>query len=125
MAVRTTATEVKGILDSCVLADSVVDTYIATANRFINVVYADSASLTDAQLEDIEMWLTAHMISVSRHRQTAAETIDDVTVKYTGYWSKQLESTSYGQMVLMLDTTGLMGNVGKRAAWIKAITSFE
>ena len=81
--------------------------------------------MTVNQLRDIETWLTAHFIASTLHRQTSTEQVDGASVKYTGYWSKDLESTSYGQMVKVIDTSGKMANVGKKLASMKAITSFE
>lgn len=125
MAVRTTAAEVKQILDGCTISDTIVDVYIASASRLVDSVYANDTTMTDAQLEDIELWLSAHMIACTLTRQTSQETVDDVSVKYTGYWSKDLESTSYGQMVKVLDTSGKMGNLGKKEAKLTTITSFD
>lgn len=125
MAVRTTAAEVLQILDSCTLSSTIIDVFIASASRLVDVVYEDDTTMTSSQLEDVELWLTAHMISSTLHRTTSKETIGDTSVSYTGYWSKNLESTPYGQMVLILDTTGLMGNVGKQAASITAVKGFD
>ena len=125
MAVRTTSTEVKQILDGCILDGTVIDVFIAAASRLIDSVYAADTTMSDAQLEDIETWLSAHMIASTIHRQTSQEEVDGASVKYTGYWSKDLESTSYGQMVKMLDISGKMANVGKKEAKMTAITSFE
>jgi len=125
MAVRTTSAEVLQILDSCTLSSTIIDVFIASASRLVDVVYEDDTTMTSSQLEDVELWLTAHMISSTLHRTTSKETIGDTSVSYTGYWSKNLESTPYGQMVLILDTTGLMGNVGKQAASITAVKGFD
>ena len=125
MAIRTTAAEVLQILDGCTVSSTVVDTFIGTASRLLDSVFSTDSSMTAAQLRDIETWLTAHLISSTLHRQTSGEQVDGASVKYTGYWSKDLESTSYGQMVKVIDTSGKMANVGKKLASMKAITSFE
>ena len=125
MAIRTTAAEVLQILDGCTLSSTIVDVFIASASRLVDSVYAADTTMSDAQLEDIEMWLSAHMIASTLHRQTSQEEVDGASVKYTGFWSKDLDSTSYGQMVKVLDVTGKMAKVGKKAARLTAITSFE
>ena len=125
MSVRTTSAEVLQILDSCTLSSTIIDVFIASANRLVDVVYEDDTTMTSSQLEDVELWLTAHMISSTLHRTTSKETIGDTSVSYTGYWSKNLQSTPYGQMCLVLDTSGLMGNVGKQAASITAVKGFD
>ena len=125
MAIRTTAAEVKQILDECTLSDTIVDVFIGAASRLVDAVYSTDTTMSDDQLEDIETWLTAHMIASTLHRQTSQEEVDGASVKYTGYWSKDLESTSYGQMVKILDTSGKMANTGKKEAKMTAITSFD
>lgn len=126
---RVTAEEVKEIMDNCPLSDSIVYTYINSASAYINKVFdltpsEDSDPFSDGY-EDIEKWLTAHMIATTRFRQASEEKLETASVKYTGYWSKGLESTSYGQMVLMLDTEGKLAGAGKRSATIYAIKSRE
>jgi len=125
MAIRTTSAEVLQLLDGCTLSSTIIDVFIATASRLVDSVYSGDNTMSSDQLEDIETWLTAHMIASTLHRQTSAEAVDGASVKYTGYWSKNLESTSYGQMVLVLDVSGKMANAGKKLASMKAITSFD
>jgi len=125
MAVRTTSAKVLQILDGCTLDSTVVDVYIETASRLIDSVYSTDSTMSTAQLADIETWLTAHMIASTLHRQTSQEQVDGASVKYTGFWSKDLDSTSYGQMVKVIDVSGKMANTGKKLASMKAITSFE
>ena len=125
MAVRTTSAEVLQILDGCTLSSTIVDVFIASASRLVDSVYASDTTMTADQLADIELWLSAHMIASTLHRQTSQEEVDGASVKYTGFWSKDLESTSYGQMVKLLDTSGKLANLGKKAAKMTAITSFD
>ena len=44
-------------------------------------------------------------------------------VKYAGVWGEELNATSYGQMVLMLDSTNILRNLkkGKSKAWVFAV----
>ena len=122
---RTTATEVKAILDGCTLADATVDEFIHSANLVVTDVLGDDSDLSDSQLEDIERWLTAHLISATTWRTAKIEKVGEASVTYTGVFGKYLEMTPYGQMVKLLDTTGKMGNIGKKGASIYAITSFD
>ena len=125
MAVRTTSAKVLQILDGCTVDGSVVDVFIATASRVLDSVFASDTTMTADQLIDIETWLAAHMIACTLHRQASQEQVDDASIKYTGFWSKDLESTSYGQMVKVIDTSGKMANAGKKLASMTAITSFD
>ena len=125
MAVRTTSAKVLEILDGCTVSSTVVDSFIGTASRVLDSVFSSDSSMTTAQLQDIETWLAAHLISSTLHRQSSQEEVDGASVQYTGYWSKNLDSTSYGQMVMVIDTSGKMAGAGKKLASLKAITSFD
>jgi hypothetical protein len=80
---------------------------------------------TSDNLKEIERWLTAHMISISRERQTLKEEAGTVSVTYAGSFGEGLKATSYGQTVLALDTTGKMASLSGKAVSIYAIPSFE
>lgn len=125
MAVRVTAEGVKEIMDNCTLSDTIVDKYIIGANAWINNILSTDTTLGDPLMELLELWFTAHMISVSTCRTASKEKLGEATVEYTGTWGMNLKSTSYGQMVLTLDTTGLLALAGKASASIYAITSFD
>lgn len=121
MAVRVTATEVKSIIDTS-LADSVVDVYIGSANAMVNDVLGTG---TTSILKEIERWLTAHMISLTRERMAAKEGAGGAEIEYVGKTGEGLSSTPYGQMVLELDDTGAMAALGRKKAFIRAVTSFD
>jgi hypothetical protein len=120
---RVTPTEVKEIMDNCEVLDSIVVSIIDTANAFVTDTFFDDQSLSATRLKDIEKWLTAHMIASSLERQTSQEKVGDGEVTYSGKWADGIKSTTYGQMVLFLDTTGKIANSGKQGASIKAIKS--
>ena len=122
---RTTEAEVKAIMDNCTVDNSVITPFLTAASELVTQVFSGDSTLSDTLLEEIEKWLTAHMLACTICRTTSQEQVGDVSVKYTGYWSKNLESTSYGQMVLVLDITGKMANLGKKGASIHAVTSFD
>lgn len=122
---RTTAAEVKEIMDNCTLEDDIVYVYIVAANALVTKILGDDTTIGSVLLEEIERWFTAHMIASTRWRTTTREKIGDASVEYTGEFKQNLSSTPYGQMVMQLDVTGKMGNVGKKAASIHAVTSFD
>lgn len=126
MAVRVTAEEVQAIMEGTFADSDIIDeTYIVAASALVDQVFSGDANIGDTLLKEIERWLTAHMIAISLQRTAASEEIEGAKVKWTGSWGKGLESTSYGQMVLLLDTSGKMAKAGKAAIKIRAITSFE
>jgi len=125
MAIRVTAVEVKEIMDNCTVIDSVVDNFIITASALVDKIFIGDLSITAVLLKEIEKWLTAHLLASTLSRTTSQEQIGDVSVKYTGFWKEGLSSTSYGQMVLILDTSGKMAKAGKMGASMMAVKSFE
>ena len=125
MAVLVTATEVKAIMDNCTITDTVVDTFITAADALVVEVFSEDTEIGDEMKKEIERWFTAHMLACTLHRSTKSESVGGVSVQYTGEFREYLSSTPYGQMVLQLDFTGKMGNIGKRAASMFAVTSFE
>lgn len=122
---RVNATEVKAIMDNCTLGESVVDVYITAATELIDQVFVDDTTITTTLKKEIERWFTAHMIASTRWRVASEEKIQDAQIVYTGKWGMGLDSTPYGQMVLQLDTSGLMAKGGKKALSIYAIPNFD
>jgi len=125
MANRTTAAEVKQIMDDCTLDDTIVDVYIVAANALVTKVLGDDTNIGTVLIEEIERWFTAHMIASTRWRTTTDEKLGDASVKYTGVFKENLSSTPYGQMVKQLDITGKMANIGKRSAKMYAAIEFD
>jgi len=122
---RTTSAEVLQIMDGCTLSSTIIDAYILAANALLDKVFYGDSTLGTVVLEEVERWLTAHMIASTTWRTSKSESVGQVSVTYTGDFKEGLSSTPYGQMVLSLDFTGKMGNLGKRKASIFAITSFD
>ena len=122
---RVTATEVKAIMDSCTVDDTVVDVFITSANVLITEVFDGDTDMGATLLKEIERWFTAHMLASTLCRTTTDEKLGEAAVKYTGLFREKLSSTPYGQVVMQLDFTGKMANIGKRRASIYAIESFD
>ena len=123
MAARTTETEVKAIMDTSLL-DAEVEVYIGIANPVVTDVM-DGSGVGAVRLEEIERWLTAHFITVTRERMGDTEKLGEASIKYIGKYGMGLDSTPFGQTVQLLDTTGQFADEGKRVISITAITSFE
>ena len=120
MAVRTTADNVNEVIQTA-LTDTQIEALIAHANRIVTARLGGEG-LTTAVLTDIETWLTAHLIAIGKERAPVGEKIDDVWLTYLKYSTTEfLSSTSYGQYVLLLDTSGKMQVAQKQQASITAI----
>jgi hypothetical protein len=125
MANRTNTTDVKQILDTN-LDGSVIKAFIDTANTIVGDTLGSDTTLSATQLKEIEKWLAAHLIAATRQRQGSAEKVGDASITYQGKTGMGLNSTMYGQQVLMLDSTGKMAQkLGKKSATITAIESFD
>lgn len=122
MAARIVESDVSAILEDTELTDPQIAPYIISANTLVNQVLGTGT--TDI-LKEIERWLAAHMIASTRERQAEREEAGTAKVKYAGTYGEALHATSYGQMVLALDTTGKMANLSMKTARIVAIKSFD
>ena len=120
---RVTIAEVKEIIDTS-LEDANITAYITAANASVTEVLTGSGLGVDL-LKEIERWLTAHLIAATQERQSKSEEAGGAKVTYTGVYGEGLRLTSYGQMVITLDSSGLMASLGGRSASIYAIPSFE
>ncbi len=126
MAIRTTSAEVLQIMDNCTVSTTIIDSFITAASALIDKIFEyDIDDMPSALLEEMERWLTAHMIASSLQRTTDTERLGDAEVKYTGKWGENLGSTPYGQMVMTLDYSGRMKNLGKGRAGIHAVPQFD
>lgn len=122
MANRVSATDVKGILETA-LDNPAIEVYIGMANTMVTDTV--TCGLSDSTMKELERWLTAHMITVTKERMAVSEKLGEAEVKYAGVYGPGLSSTSFGQMVLQLDTCGSFANLGKKAASMTAVTSFK
>ncbi len=122
MAVRVTAAEVVTLTGS-ELESTTIDTFVVTANLIVNANLTGSG-LSDDLLKEIEKYLAAHLIGISRERQTQREEIGGDTNEEYAKLGLALDATTYGQMVKVMDTTGALANLGKKKATIESITSF-
>lgn len=125
MATRVLAEEVIAIMDTS-LEETVVEPYCDSANVFVNAALG-TKGLTEIILKEIEKWIAAHMIAISKERQARDEGAGTAYIKYAGEWKMGLQQTSYGQMAIALDTSGTLVNIAKNKglAYSYAVPSFD
>lgn len=117
-AARTDADSVKEIIET-ELTDEIINSFINAAHATVQAKLA-AAGLTADQLAEIEKWLTAHYLAVSRQRQVESESVGgEWQAKYQGRTDMGLNATLYGQTALGLDTSGKLASLGKTAAVFK------
>jgi hypothetical protein len=120
-----TPDEVIGVMEECSLTSEQVDPYILSAHLFVTDILKNSG-LSASRLKDIEKYLAAHFIASIHSRPSSREKVGEVEVEYSNTkFGEGLKSTPYGQMVSMLDTTGLIAASGKRAATFFVPKSFD
>lgn len=110
---RTTYAEVSEII-ATTLTSAQINAFINSASRTVTTVLADAGLAADV-LEDIEMWLAAHLLS-TRDQRVASEGLGPANVRYQGNTGLGLDATLYGQQVKLLDTTGLLAQLSRSAA---------
>lgn len=120
MANRVSGTEVKTIITTIKTAAE-VENFITPANLLISDVLSGSGFGT-TRLAEIEKWLSAHFVAIDDGSARVAEKeIGEAKDKYEGKTDMGLKFTRYGQQAMMLDTTGALANLGKRAAKVETI----
>lgn len=118
MANRVTATQVKAIIETS-LVDDDVTVFIATANNIVTNRLTDKG-LDDATLEQIELWLSAHLVAIRNPLKRVEEVRDARQEFQYGKLGEGLRFTAYGQQALTLDTTGTLGTVGGISFYFQA-----
>lgn len=120
-----TAQEVKNLITGCTLDDKIVESVITDATNFVNSSFTDCDDLSNAELDSITKWLSAHLIVSGPHRQALREKLGVAEVEYDAQTGEGLESSTYGRIALSLDRCGALKKANKQAIKISAITSFE
>ena len=115
---RVSDAEVREIMD---IDSSITDlTPFITAANLVITARLSGAGHSDELLKEIERWFSAHLIA-SRDPLTKIEKLGDASRTIQGEFGKGLDSTTYGQNVKLLDTSGIMAKAGKIPAKINAI----
>lgn len=120
MPTRVTPEDVRLIIDTDLTN---LMPFIRAANVVVERVLSADSNMTEDQLEQIELWLSAHFIAI-RDPVARAESIGDTRVEY---WlgsvegASGLKMTPYGQMACSLDTSGRLTTVAARRAEMKAL----
>lgn len=118
---RVTNQEVEAIFNN---SDNLpLSAFITGANLIVTKNLTDTVLVSD-ELKEIERWLSAHMVAM-RTRQEDSMKISSASAKFTGKYGMHLSSTQYGQMVLVLDRTGILASLGQPAAQFTVISKDE
>lgn len=117
---RTSIDEVKVVIATS-LTDEEITSFINIANRIVTSLVGSNVNLSDDIKEDIECFLTAHLISISREPQNSfsRSRVGNSEIYVSSQFGKGLEATAFGQTVKLLDTTGTFTQLGKVKASLK------
>lgn len=106
-----TVDEVRAII-STNLEDLVIREYIESTDGIMKGLF-QGVSISQGVYKEIQRWLTAHAIAISKERQAKEEGAGGAYIKYSLIQGQGLASTSYGQMAMTIDSTGILQNTIK------------
>ena len=126
MANRVVAADVSAILDDTALTDPQIEIYITGAEAFVDNALG-SSGLSVAVMKEIERYLTAHFITVTKERTAKKEEAGGAKIEYTGSWGGGLRATHFGQTAIDFDTTGTLDALsdGIKAASTRAVSGYD
>lgn len=95
-----------------------LDPFIAAASSLVDIVAAN-ASFSDDLLQQIETWLSAHIYTI-RDPRTTSERAGPVSASYQSAVALGLNTSHYGQMAMILDTSGTLRglSLGRKKAQV-------
>ena len=109
---RTTAAAVKLIIETDDTISTDLAPFIEVADSIVTDVCTDS-SYSDAKLELISRWLSAHFYAI-RDPRAKSEKAGPVSVTYKSKVDLGFDVTHYGQMAMRIDSAGNLGAVNER-----------
>ena len=89
-----------------------LDPFIDGAHIIVEAILGTSG-LAEATLKEIERWIAAHLLAVSRQPPAGQNTTGSAQVSFRSpKLGEFLCGTAYGQQALILDSTGLLASTG-------------
>jgi len=119
---RTTLEQVKAIVEVPTnLLDSTITAFIADANLLVTEELAGSG-MTDARLELIERYLTAHFVVVLTERGgLTSQEVDEAKDTYGGPGKgTAFNMTRYGQQAIAFDSSGKLKAMASPSTTLKS-----
>ena len=111
---RVTWAEVSALLEETSLTDTIGNVMISSAHTLISSTYTDTSELSEDELKQLELWLSAHFASI-RDRRTSVSRIGDESYTWEGQSGMGLNATGYGQQVLLFDRLGRLADALSQA----------
>lgn len=110
---RVSASQVKELIETTLADNVILASMIDTANVIIDT-HLNNAGHSKQILAKIELYLSAHFVAITEERGTLKfSKLGDSSEAYnTAKFGTGFNSTRFGQTALLLDTTGILSNVG-------------
>ena len=114
-AITTTVEEVLELIKTTAENSTVLSSYIKTANVYVTANLA-TAGLSAAVLAEVELYLSAHFTAIVEEKGgLIKEMMGDSSDTYADKFTKGLGLTRFGQMAMVLDTTGTLARLSANA----------
>jgi len=103
-----------------------IEAFITAANSLVTGELG-SSGLGSVRLKEIERWLAAHFLAHAGTDKTAGQVVEEQIGDTRRRFSDgqaafgKLDSTRYGKMALLLDTSGKLAGLGKTRAQFRVI----
>ena len=112
MAIRVIQADVEAIILREFTTGDNINPFIAVASRLVDWLEVEDTDsvLSAAELIDIELYISAHFYAKANQRFSDKKT-EGASATFQGTTAMFLQYTDYGQVALLLDTTG---NLAKR-----------
>lgn len=98
---------VKLILPETELANTTIQAFITSSERFLAAAGVSTSVDTDVS-EELIKWIAAHFITSTVERFAVSEKAGPTEQKFANVYSKNLGSTPYGQTAITLDPSGIL-----------------
>ncbi len=115
--------EVKEIIET---ARVDIEAFITASNSLVTDVLGDEG-LGTVRLKEIERWLAAHFLSHAGTDKTVGQVVEEQIGDTRRRFSDgqaafgKLDSSRYGKMALLLDTSGKLAGLGRTRAQFRVI----
>jgi len=118
-----TPDDIRLLFDSSITtSDESIQSFINTAITLVTDMYTRMKVTVSADIEEeVEKYVAAHLLASLRERMAQKEGAGGAEITYMGISGDGLKSTPYGQMALVIDTTGVLRTLGHRRLVTKAI----
>lgn len=103
------------------LTEAQLTAFINSAHYLIQANLLDKG-LDENILTEIHKYLASHFASL-RDQRVQQEKVAEISKTYQGKTDMYFESTYYGQMAVMLDTSGALANLGEEPATFLTFTT--